>query len=105
MQGRLSGQSRDTLSLHQLVQVVTHDQLGPEERDSWARTALGCLTEALPGNPSDPSLWSAYDALAPSIASLAERINVVRFATDLTSLLSALGHYMTERGQYAPARK
>lgn len=55
------------VSVHQLVQKITADQLAPGVAADWRRAAAALIEAALPAHADadDPATWSAFAALLP----------------------------------------
>ena len=56
------------VSVHQLVQKITADQLDPDVSEDWRRATAALIEAALPADAADaddPATWSAFAALLP----------------------------------------
>ena len=58
---------RGTVTVHQLVQAITSDQIPIEQRPGWKDAAAALLRSALPEDPKLPENWPTFRSLAPHV--------------------------------------
>jgi hypothetical protein len=54
-----------TVSVNQLVQAATVDQMPDDLRDEWRRATIAVIEAAIPDDPEQPVKWSLLAALLP----------------------------------------
>ncbi|HWB35323.1 MAG TPA: FxSxx-COOH system tetratricopeptide repeat protein, partial [Rugosimonospora sp.] len=91
----LVGPPGGTVSVHPLVQAVTRDQLGPDERQVWQQVAAGLVNAAIPAEVSLPASWPACAALLPHAGALGA----------LSGGRWRLAEYLQHSGDHAGARQ
>jgi tetratricopeptide (TPR) repeat protein len=96
----------DSLSLHRLVQAVTRDRLGEEERKQWAGVAVRVVNEAVPENiDTDVNCWPACPRLLAHGLAAAEHAEKTRMEPEATSrLLNEMGLYVGGRAEFQQAK-
>jgi tetratricopeptide (TPR) repeat protein len=87
-----------TLGVHRLLQrVVREGGVASDER--IRRAALRALDDALPGDPEQPSLWPAYEAVAPHVLALGEALEHPHGdESALIDLLNGVSSYLLRAG-------
>ena len=84
-----------SVSVHQLVQAVTADQMPTELAKMWRQAAAALIEAAIPGNPDLPAAWPTCAALLPHAQAV----------LDLTSDgIWRMAFYLGYSGSYAAAR-
>ncbi len=61
----------DGFQLHRLLQAAIRYQLPSQEQRATAERAVALLAAACPGDPENPSSWTAYAQLAPHVLATA----------------------------------
>ncbi|MBI4798484.1 MAG: toll/interleukin-1 receptor domain-containing protein [Desulfarculus sp.] len=95
----------DSLSVHRLVQAVTRDRLGDEEKKEWAGVAVRVVNKAFPFDSDDVRFWpTCARLLAHGLAAAghAEEAEVEPAAT--SRLLNQMGLYGRSRAEFAQAK-
>jgi len=90
------------VSVHQLVQAITLDQLPEEERTAWRQAAGSVIEAALPSDPADPAAWPTFAALLPHVQTTLNSASSGTFRT--AQFLARLGNYAAARDQIAQVR-
>jgi hypothetical protein len=85
-----------TVSVHQLVQAVTADQMPDELRGMWRQAAAALVEAALPGNPAQHNTWPLFAALLPHAQAA--------FAPDSNGM-ALVASYLGHSGSYVAARE
>jgi hypothetical protein len=83
------------VSVHRLVQAVTADQMPAGLAWAWRQAAAAVIDAAIPGDPRQPSTWSAFAALLPHVRA------VLSLASDD---MWRLANYLGWSGNYSAAR-
>jgi tetratricopeptide (TPR) repeat protein len=93
---------RKTFDVHRLVQAVTRERLGEEERD-WAERAVAAVNQAFP-DVSDFYQWGASEGFLPHGTQLAGVIDEFGLETaEAARLLNQCGYFLNERARYGEA--
>jgi tetratricopeptide (TPR) repeat protein len=99
----LARRDGQALSVHRLVQAVTRDRLGTEDRKSWSECAVGLLNEALPDFPHDAfdaELSKVYERILPHAVVAVKHAETAGVASkDAARILLQLGFYKWMRGE------
>jgi Domain of unknown function (DUF4062)/Tetratricopeptide repeat len=83
------------VSVHQLVQAVTADQMPAELASQWRQAAAALIEAAIPADTALPGTWSVCAALLPH----------AQAALDLTSSgMFRIAQYLGDSGNYPAAR-
>jgi len=94
-----------TISVHRLVQAVTHDRLDGDELKKWAETAVRIVNKAFPSGSDDVQTWPVCSRLLSHALAAAEHAEVLDVASDSTErLLNQTGLYLKGRAQFAEAK-
>jgi hypothetical protein len=84
-----------SVSVHQLVQAVTADQMPAELAQVWRQAAAALIEAAIPADPALPENWPVYAELLPHAqAALA----------DDSDGMARIANYLGLSGSWAPAR-
>lgn len=95
----------DSLSVHQLVQLVTRDRLAEEEQRTWAEAAVNVVNDAFSFDSDDVRTWPVCAWLLPHVLATAEQGEALNVLAVLTGrLLNETGRYFRFRAQYAEAK-
>jgi tetratricopeptide (TPR) repeat protein len=93
-----------TITVHRLVQAVTHDGLDAATAKTRAALAVRLVQAALPDQPQDPTNWSTVGALLPhalAVAEVAERLGAG--LGPAAAVLNQTGLYHVARAAYVEA--
>jgi len=97
--------SGDSLTFHKLVQSVIRDGLAEEEREYYARRALGLVRDAFRFVVDDTKTWDECSKLLPHSLTVVERCRDLDIAReDVGLLLNEIGHFLMYQGQYKDAK-
>lgn len=93
------------LAIHRLVQLVTRDQLSPDDRRAWAAAAVDLLGGVFAFDPSDLETWRDAEALLPHASSAAANAAELGLtstrATDLANRATTLKAWLLkEHGRW-----
>ncbi|MBU3915188.1 tetratricopeptide repeat protein, partial [bacterium] len=94
----------DSLSVHNLVQMVTRDNLEKESNREWCEIALTLMDSVFPAKSGEAKNWPLCSQLFPhaiAVSNLAELFNVLPKLN--LSLLFKLGEYLSDSAQYEKA--
>jgi tetratricopeptide (TPR) repeat protein len=101
----LLSRSAATFSVHRLVQGVVRDGLGPDERRTWAGTAVRLVAAALPTRLDDLTTWPTLDRLLPHALAATDHGLALQAELDQVGfVLHTVATYLDERGKPAEAR-
>jgi tetratricopeptide (TPR) repeat protein len=93
---------RGEISVHRLVQAVTRERLGEEERD-WAERAVAAVNRAFPRVEFEN--WGLCEGFLPHGTHLAGVIDEFGLETaEAGGLLNRCGYFLNERARYAEAK-
>jgi tetratricopeptide (TPR) repeat protein len=93
-----------TITVHRLVQAVTHDGLDAATAKTRAALAVRLVQAALPDRPQDPTNWPTVGALLPhalAVAEVAERLGAG--LGPAAAVLNQTGLYHVARAAYVEA--
>jgi serine/threonine protein kinase/Tfp pilus assembly protein PilF len=91
----------DYLSLHRLVQTITHDKLVDEEKKSWIETLIRILLDAFVFDKENVETWETCSSLLPHALTIKDDSETFDLISEnLGSLLNIVGLYLFNRGQY-----
>ena len=91
-----------TLSIHQLVQVVLRDEMDEDTQRLWAERSVKAVNRAFPDVAFEA--WPCCERLLPHAQACAGLIEQWNFAfPEAARLLSQAGSYLTARAQYLEA--
>jgi tetratricopeptide (TPR) repeat protein len=94
--------SRQTLSVHRLVQAVVRDGMDAADRQYWAERALRAVNAALPA--VEHGNWSHWERLLAHVQACAEWGELERLhLQEAAEVLQQAGWYLTERARYSEA--
>jgi len=95
----------DMLSVHRLVQAVTLDRLGEDEKKMWADAAVKIVNKAFPFDSDDVGTWPTCSLLLAHAMSSAKRAEELEVAPEATGrLLNQAGIYLNGRADFLDAR-
>ena len=95
----------ERLSIHRLVQAVTFDSLGVDEKKKWAEAAVRLVNKAFPFESDDVRTWQVCSSLlshALASTKLSEELEVAPEAT--ARLLNQAGLYLKGRADLLEAK-
>jgi tetratricopeptide (TPR) repeat protein len=96
----------ETISVHRLVQAITHNRLDGDDLKKWAEASVRIVDEAFPFDSDDVRTWSVCSRLLPHALAAAEHAEALDVASDSTwRLLNQIGLYLQGRAQFAEAKK
>ncbi|WP_370376240.1 tetratricopeptide repeat protein [Catenulispora sp. GAS73] len=91
----LIGPPSEVFSVHRLVQIVTRDQIVPDEREAWLTVVRALVEAAVPEDPTVRAAWPTCRLLLPHAALVADLLGM-----PMRRLVTSL----SESGDYATAR-
>ncbi len=95
----------DCFSIHRLVQAVTFDSLGEEEKKKWAEAAVRLVNRAFPFESDDVRTWSTCSSLLSHALASAKLAEELEIAPEETSrLLNQSGNYIKGRADLLGAK-
>lgn len=99
MRYSLISRSGDKISMHRLVQAVTRNCMGKDDKKMWAEMAFKLMDEAFSYDPEDYRTWDACSALLPHAKASAD------YAEDMGAainghLLNQIGLYLKDRAEH-----
>jgi tetratricopeptide (TPR) repeat protein len=93
---------REEFSVHRLVQAVTRERLGTQDRE-WAERAVKATLAAFPAG--DFKHWPVFERLTPHGTHLAGVIEEFGLETaEAGGLLNLCGYFLRERARYGEAK-
>jgi hypothetical protein len=99
--------TEEAFAVHRLVQAVTRDRLPPDDRTTWAATAVRLMLGAFPSGhePEEVRTWPTCVRLLPHALAAAEHTEALKVEADATGeLLDQMGLHLRARAQFAEAR-
>ena len=91
-----------TLSIHQVVQAVLRDEMDQRSQQQWTERTVSAVNAAFP--EVEFAQWSACERFLPHAKACCGLMPQDRMSlSEMTDLLTKMGWYLLERGQYQEA--
>ena len=89
--------------VHRVIQLITREQLSPEQQRATLLAMLQGVNDVIDGNPADVRTWPKLEPLRPHWATLIEHADRAEIADPTSLLMNELGQLLKAKAQYKEA--
>ena len=95
----------DAVLVHRLVGEITRGRIAEADRIGALKIALEAVNAAASGDPGDVRSWNIWTPLAAHVDAVSRQADAVGLSEPTARLMSQLGRYWLNRGQYRMAER